>query len=90
MQYAFYTMLVMDYHGNALPIAFIISAREDAQTLGHCMSMFITTARSVCPAWRPSCFVTDDDAAEHKAVRCALAAPCATSAAACLLGALHV
>lgn len=69
VQYAFYTMLVMDHHGNALPIAFIISAREDAQTLAHCMGLFITAAQSVCPAWRPSCFVTDDDAAEHKAVR---------------------
>ena len=68
-QYAFYTMLVMDHHGNALPIAFIISAREDAQTLAHCMGLFVAAAQSVCPGWRPSCFVTDDDAAEHKAVR---------------------
>lgn len=72
VQYAFYTMLVMDHHGNALPIGFIISAREDAQTLAHCMRLFVTAAQSECPGWRPSCFVTDDDLAEHKAVRCAL------------------
>ena len=64
LQYAFYTMLVTDHHGNALPIGFI-SAREDARTLGHCMGLFAAAAQRACPCWRPSCFVTDDDLAEH-------------------------
>ena len=67
MQCASYTMLV-DHHGNALPIGFIRSAHEDAETLSHCMELFATAARSVRPAWRLSWLVTEDNAAEHMAV----------------------
>lgn len=71
MQYALYILTVMDHFGNGLPVAFIFSEKEDAETLTKVLEAFRGRMQELKPGWRPSCFLVDDDPAEALAVRCA-------------------
>ena len=61
----------MDEYGNAQPVAFCLTEKDDAQTLSGMLADFLVAVRALRPDWWPSCFLADDDAAEHKAIRCA-------------------
>ena len=59
----------MDEHGNAQPVAFCLTEKDDAETLSGMLADFSAAVRDLRPDWLPSCFLVDDDAAEHNAIR---------------------
>ena len=68
-------MLAMDDFGNGHPVAFCVTEKDDAGTLAPMLADFLTAVRAVRSDWWPSCFLVDDDAAEHNAVRYASCKP---------------
>ena len=71
VQYSLFIVLAMDDYGNAQPVAFCLTEKDDADTLSRMLDSFRAAVQAVRSDWWPSCFLLDDDAAEHKAVRCA-------------------
>lgn len=72
--YKLVTLLVMDDHGKGVPVAwgFLEHERaEDYETfLAAVNSECVRRAAARSLVWRPSCILTDDAPAEHKAARC--------------------
>ena len=65
-------MLVINEFKHGVPVAIIISEKEDAATLGPVLAAFRDEVRAVEPGnphWSPSCFLVDDDTAEHNAIQ---------------------
>ncbi len=50
-------------------VAFCVTEKDDAGTLAYMLADFLTAVRAISSEWWPSCFLVDDDAAEHNAVR---------------------
>ena len=68
VQFSFFTVLAMDKFGNGLPVAFILTEKEDARTLAPALEAFKETVRRRKADWSPSCFIVDDDKAEQNAI----------------------
>ena len=65
MQYSLFIMVAMDDFGNAQPVAFCSTEKDDVETLSRMLQLagFLAAVRAYRPEWWPSCFLVDDDAA---------------------------
>lgn len=69
LQFALFTVLVIDDFMNGLPVATMITEKEDAETLAPALAALGVAVQKLKPDWKPACFLVDDDAAEHNAIR---------------------
>jgi len=68
-QYPLATVLAFDDHNNGYPVAFVIASNSTAATMETWLRALNETALQKDPNWRPSCFITDCDDAEIKAIQ---------------------
>ena len=68
-QFPLFTLLVIDEHGNGIPVGFVITNNERAGTIAAWLKELIAAARQVMPDFAPSCIIMDDCQAEINAVR---------------------
>jgi MULE transposase domain len=64
-----YTGLVMDTHGNGLPVFHVLSQRHQQEDLQEWLLAFKSFMLQHKPTWQPSCFLVDDAQAEINAIR---------------------
>ena len=62
-------MLAFDDHFNGYPVAFVLASDSKAATMETWLRALNERALKKDPTWRPSCFVTDCDDAEIKAIQ---------------------
>ena len=74
LQYPLYTVTVVDEFGHGVPVFWFFTQKETAGAIGFALAAFKEAVRSVPggvhPDWQPACALTDDSAAEQKALRC--------------------
>lgn len=68
LQYATFIVLVMDHYNNGSPAGVIFAEREDAATLSPALAALVRVIDPIKPGFRPSCWIVDDDTAEHNAI----------------------
>ena len=64
--------MMMDEHGNGVPVGWFIAGREDMATVTAGLCGWVEAVRNRVKGaaeWKPSCAVTDDAATEHGALR---------------------
>jgi hypothetical protein len=67
-----FTIVVMDEHGNGVPVGFFLVSKEDMTTVTAGLRGWVEAVRSRVKGaaeWKPSCAVVDDAATEHGALR---------------------
>jgi hypothetical protein len=64
-----HTGLVMDAHGNGLPIFHVLSQRQQQEDLQEWLLAFKSLMLQHNSTWQPSCFLVDDAQAEINAIR---------------------
>ena len=69
LQFALFTVLMIDDFKNGLHVATMITEREDAETLAPALKALGVAVQTIKPDWEPACFLVDDDTAEHNAIR---------------------
>jgi hypothetical protein len=72
VQYPLFTILVMDGHGNGVPVAWYYTARETASR-GICIQRFLEASlaagRKLKPDFAFGCVICDNSAAEQLTIR---------------------
>ena len=72
VQMPIFTIMMMDEHGNGVPVGWFLAGREDGPTVTAGLCAWVDAVRSRVPGaaeWRPSCAMVDDAATEHAALR---------------------
>ena len=69
LQFALFTVLMIDDFKNGLPLGTLITEKEDAETLAPALTALGVAVQTIKPDWKPVCFLVDDDTAEHNAIR---------------------
>jgi hypothetical protein len=72
-KFSFLSILAMDDHGHGLPVCWAIMPDEKLDTITAVLRAFKAAVLQIKRDWQPSCFLTDDCAAEQRAVECTLA-----------------
>ena len=67
--YFLYTLVVFDACRNGFPSAWIITNKQDSESLIVFLKPLADKLRAARPGWRPNAFIVDNDEAEHNALR---------------------
>ena len=67
--YFFYTLMIFDVCRNGYPSAWIITNKQDCESLIVFLKSLAEKLRAAQPGWRPNAFIVDNDEAEHNALR---------------------
>jgi hypothetical protein len=70
------SIVVMDTFGHAVVVGWLFHEEKTAEAIAHGFRPWLRAVADVKPDFRPASFFSDDDATEHKAIRCSLASPC--------------
>ena len=73
-QFHLTSLVVMDAFGHAVVVGWLIHEEKSAEALACGLTAWLRAVTGVMPGFRPASFFSDDDPAEHKAIRCGAAA----------------
>jgi hypothetical protein len=76
VQFHLTSLVVMDAFGHAVVVGWLFHEEKTAEALAHGFRAWLRAVAGVMPDFRPASFFSDDDPAEHKAIRCGLVGPC--------------
>jgi hypothetical protein len=69
MQFLMTSILVMDYHGNGVPVAFFLHSRNTARIIRDCLAQLLIEARKEDPEFQFGSVGCDDAMEEINAIR---------------------
>ena len=71
-QMPLFTIMLMDEHGNGVPVGWFLAGKEDIDTVTVGLRGWLVALQhrvQGAAEWTPSCAVVDDAATEHGAIR---------------------
>ena len=69
LQMQLHSVLVFDKHLQGIPIAWVISERNEGDDFALWMASLQQAGRDACPDWRPSAFIIDCSLAQVNGIR---------------------
>jgi hypothetical protein len=69
VQYPLFTILVMDGHGNGVPVVWYCTARETASSIQRFIEATLAAGRKLKPDFAFNCVICDNSAAEQLTIR---------------------
>ena len=69
-QFHLTSLVVMDAFGHAVVVGWLVHEEKTAEALACGFTAWLRAVAGVMPAFKPANFFSDDDPAEHKAIRC--------------------